>query len=125
MTEKLKISESMIWHPAGSAIKLASFEVPGMVYTGSGPTNLVHVISDELPVVPPDPQLPIPEKPDPRPTYNTLSAQQRGVYLNWLSGGRDDSKINIEYVLLFFRGLEWLYVEVENQREAKNEKSRL
>lgn len=40
------------------------------------------------------------------PSYSRISPSARGVYLEWLAGGRKDPNIEIGYVFLFFYGLE-------------------
>lgn len=40
------------------------------------------------------------------PSYAALSPQERKTYLEWLAAGRDDPRIDIGYVFLYFYGIE-------------------
>ena len=40
------------------------------------------------------------------PNYSTIDPQSRATYLDWLSGGRSDTRYNVGYVFLYFYGLE-------------------
>jgi len=40
------------------------------------------------------------------PSYSTIEPEDRAVYLQWLSTGREDPNVAIGYVFLFFYGLE-------------------
>ena len=41
------------------------------------------------------------------PNYSKLSAKCRGVYLDWLASGRNNTNIPIGYVFIYFSGLEY------------------
>lgn len=41
------------------------------------------------------------------PSYSDLNPGQRGMFLNWLATGKNDSKIDIGYVFIYFYGLEY------------------
>lgn len=41
------------------------------------------------------------------PSYGKLSVRCRGVYLDWLASTRDDPKIPVGYVFIYFSGLEY------------------
>ena len=41
------------------------------------------------------------------PSYDKISAQCRGVYLDWLASDRDDPKTPISYVFIYFSGMEY------------------
>ena len=40
------------------------------------------------------------------PNYSAIDARSRATYLDWLSGGRSDTRYNVGYVFLYFYGLE-------------------
>ncbi len=40
------------------------------------------------------------------PNYSAINARSRATYLDWLSGGRSDTRYNVGYVFLYFYGLE-------------------
>ena len=39
------------------------------------------------------------------PDYSSISDRSRSTYLDWLSGGRSDTRYNVGYVFLYFYGL--------------------
>ena len=40
------------------------------------------------------------------PNYSTIDRRSRATYLDWLSGGRSDTRYDVGYVFLYFYGLE-------------------
>ncbi len=56
--------------------------------------------------------------------YNSISADCRGAYLNWLASNRDDPKTRLGYVFLYFYGLERRLVEDFYERELSNKEFR-
>jgi hypothetical protein len=95
-----------------------------MIYTSAEPTDATYVISTGLAVASFG-KGDEPKKPTRQSTYSILNRDQRRVYLTWLSGDRNVSDIHIEYVFLFFYGLEWRYFEVETDEGVEEERKQL
>lgn len=97
--------------PGCKSVEVAGVTIPGgLLYVGSRGrgTNVSNgYIDRNLPVrkgavpdsaaVPPLPYW---------PNYANISPDQRRIYIDWLVGGRQDPRINVGYVFLYFYGLE-------------------
>jgi hypothetical protein len=66
------------------------------------------------------PSVPLPEQ---RLHYGKMTPEQRGAYLSWLAGGRNDPAAAVPYVFLFFYGLERCLM-VDGQRGAVSPEER-
>ncbi len=66
------------------------------------------------------PSVPLPEQ---RLHYGKMTPEQRGAYLSWLAGGRNDPDAALPYVFLFFYGLERRLM-VDAQRGAVSPEER-
>jgi len=54
--------------------------------------------------------------------YANASPENRGEYLKWLSGGKNDQGVDIGYVILYFYGLERrVLVDAESDRSVASE----
>ncbi|MDR2077619.1 MAG: TerB N-terminal domain-containing protein, partial [Rickettsiales bacterium] len=120
---RCKIKELVIWHPKNTAVELSGFVISGgMIYTTSELTESAHIISTRFPVACHDPLFTLSKKSGQQITYSTMNKYQRRLYLKWLAGNRSDAKIGIEYVFLFFYGLEWRFFEIDNNMDFLLEK---
>lgn len=95
------------WIPAKTSARIHGFDIEGgMVYCGepshSTPSHPA-LLNPALPVT--RGRGPIAELPY-FPTYDRLPPTTRYAYLEWLSGGRLDSSVQIGFPFLFFYGLE-------------------
>lgn len=104
------VTSTSCWISQGKEITIAGISIPGgMIYVGRG---LGSVTSNEIEPALVNPALPvrtpngIVEQQQYWPSYSTVSADVRGAYLQWLSGGRKDPHVQIGFVFLFFYGLE-------------------
>ncbi|MDQ3854811.1 MAG: TerB N-terminal domain-containing protein [Chloroflexota bacterium] len=107
------------WVPAGRPVTVAGYTIEGgLIYVGRQLTGVGKHVQVEPALI--DPSLPIRRGTRPsaktgngyygyyvmRASYKELSPSQRGAYLEWLAGGRQDPTALISYVMLFFYGLE-------------------
>lgn len=99
------------WYKKGDRLAAGGLEIPGgMVYAGGRLLDYTgfndpSLINPALSVSGADgkreaggPCMPL--------FYGRMTPAQRGRYLSWLAGGRNDPAISIAYVFLFFYGLE-------------------
>lgn len=92
------------WVPAGEAVTVRGFEIEGgMVYVGINGSN-----PDALLI---DPSLEVRTSGTSNsmgywPSYANASPENRGEYLKWLSGGKNEPDADIGLVFLYFYGLE-------------------
>ena len=102
---------SAFWNPAGSSIRVHNHLLDGQLYIGNGLSALSGqgpepaLIDPLLPAAPGVASLAL-ERMGYWPCYHTLSAEARGAYLQWLSGGRKAPEADIGLVFLYFYGLE-------------------
>lgn len=97
------------WYRPGEVVTIRNFTLTGgFFYVG---TSLLSFDSyrNEPSLI--DPHLKIAKRGTTKPLhyprpYDDLSPSERTTYLTWLSTGRQDPSIDIQYVLLFFFGLE-------------------
>jgi hypothetical protein len=100
-----------LWYPGSQTIDVHGYRTAGMVYVGTGLRSVKGegiepaLIDPYLRVNTPttsykaqDLLLPL--------SYRKLSSHGRGRYLQWLAEGRTDREVPIEFVFLFFYGLE-------------------
>ena len=51
------------------------------------------------------------------PSYSELNPGQRGIFLKWLSEGKNDTTIDIGYVFIYFYGLEYRVLQENKDLE--------
>ena len=104
------------WVPAGHGVTVRGFEIrSGMVYVGSR-LSAGSVDGWSRNVAMPcliDPRLKVGALPEGSPSdavywpsYASITAVQRAVYLHWLSTGKCDPGLPVGYAFLYFHGLE-------------------
>lgn len=106
----LLVSLASCWVPMGKEVTVQGLHIPGgMLYIGKNLTSVSGygiepaLINPVLPVrMPTEPV----DRMDYWPSYSSISATERGGYLQWLAGGRKDQNVQIGFVFLFFYGLE-------------------
>ncbi|MBS2028776.1 MAG: TerB N-terminal domain-containing protein [Deltaproteobacteria bacterium] len=95
-----------------------------LIYVGKGlPSASGHRLEPALV----DPRLPVHaggmesnEEPGYWPSYRSLTPRARGVFLDWLAGGRSDPNANLGLVFTFFYGLERRALhDVQHDRSAR------
>lgn len=100
------------WIPPGCAVEVCGHRINGgMVYVGA---HLPQISGNGIEPALINPSLPVLESSKlwkgeeiPYwPSYSNLSPNARGLYLNWLAGGRQDPDVSIGLVFVFFYGLE-------------------
>jgi uncharacterized tellurite resistance protein B-like protein len=103
------------WVPPGKTVKVAGFNLPGMVYVGERLSAVNHSQAMEPSLIRPgmkiDRKRPDHQGQEMMYGYNSRSYTQmqpgsRAAYLAWLESGRRDPKAFSGYVWLFFYGLE-------------------
>ncbi len=105
--EKADVSGAMHWVPAGKSIEIHGRHIDGgMLYVGSKAAGSEYpsFINTRLPVADFDNY-----RIDTMgywPNYSHISAEARGAYLAWLSGGKSDPSATVGFVFLFYYGLE-------------------
>ena len=103
-------AEPARWFGSMEAPSVNGYSVPGgLVYVGeklldySG-FNDPCLLNPSLRAAPGlSPSVPLPGQ---RLSYGKVTPEQRGAYLSWLAGGRNDPDTAVPYVFLFFYGLE-------------------
>lgn len=100
------------WLPSNREVTIAGRKISGgLLYVGDG---LASITGYRLEPALIDPSLPV-AKSVPSgfrrtmgywPSYDSISAEDRAVYLDWLAAGRRNPQTDIGYVFLFFYGLE-------------------
>ncbi len=102
-----------LWVPQGKQVRVGKFSIPGgLIYVGRGLPAITRYDRIEPALI--DPKLKVasqnPDKQGKQMTYwssySDISPTSRLAYLEWLANGRSARGINIEYVFLFFYGLE-------------------
>lgn len=104
----LETNSERFWVPPGKKVKVAGYEIPGMVYVGENLSAINNVRASETSLI--NPQLKVKrDQPDlqgklmPYSTsYSQMPPACRAAYLNWLSTGRCQPNIHVGYVWLFF-----------------------
>ena len=105
--------ESSFWIPPGKTIWVNGYRIAvGGLYVGTGLRGLNELRKTEPALI--DPKLPIDRARIDRigedvpywPFYSELPPASRAGYLEWLSGGLQDSQVHVAYPFLFFYGLE-------------------
>lgn len=111
-TRPTSVDASKFWIPPGQEVTVDGFKIPGgMVYLGAGLAS-VHGGGIEPALI--NPQRAISRsqadchvrQTDYWPSYDTITADARGSYLQWLADGKKDSQADLGYVFLYFYGLE-------------------
>ncbi|HQE40760.1 MAG TPA: TerB N-terminal domain-containing protein [Zoogloea sp.] len=99
------------WYSMRESVSIAGFNVTGgLLYVGCG----LQIGCGEIEPALINPDLKVASSPvdlsahlvNYWPNYSSISPDARRAYLQWLSGGRADSNVDIGYVFLFFYGLE-------------------
>jgi len=99
------------WIPPEASVRVQTLDIAGgMIYLGDflptdGYGNDAALINPRLRVILPQQTSSHPEM-GYWPTYETISSEARGGYLQWLARGRSDLDSDIGFVFLFFYGLE-------------------
>jgi hypothetical protein len=121
------MDEKVRWIPAGELVEVAGEKIPGgMIYVGTGRADRYAA---------PEPSLINPKLKVARgvvdiaerltgywSSYDSISAEARRAYLQWLSSGRKAPHANIGYVFLFFYGLERrVFVDAKSDPNAASE----
>lgn len=100
------------WYPAGESVQIGGVTIAdGLVYVGRAGANEYGEPSEPSFI---DPKLPATRPASDSaqrdlgywPSYATISASDRGGYLDWLASGRRARSVPIGYVFLFMYGLE-------------------
>ena len=61
-----------------------------------------------------------------RSGYNGISPEHRAAYIKWLAGNRSDPKVDIDYIFLYFCGIERrLLINDKNERASDDERNAL
>lgn len=99
------------WVPAGTVIELGGLNIPGgMLYVGSTPGYRYRkepsLIKPKLKVAKVEADISERHMPYSKLSYQSISPEARRAYLQWLAGGRRAPEADIDYVFLFFYGLE-------------------
>lgn len=106
------VSSETIWVPCGRTFQHAGYTIPGgLIYLGTG-LKSIQGWGEEPALI--DPTLPVDSTHPDRegltmsywPSYSQISPASRAGFLEWLSSGRNDPKICIGYVFIYFYGLE-------------------
>lgn len=100
------------WISADKTVQVGPYCLPGLVYVGENLKGISSHVSTEPALI--RPQLKLDEaKPDRAghwmsqwPSYSEIPSASRAAYLEWLAAGRQNPQMPIEYVYLFFYGLE-------------------
>jgi len=105
-----KIKANARWIHHGKSIKVVGYTIPGMVYIGKPSENMYSMYSIDPSLL--NPKLPVDkdhldiEGRNIGYSYSDMPPENRAAYLEWLSEGRKNPDIDIEYVSVFFFGLE-------------------
>ena len=94
------------WYGKGNVIKIQGYEIsnPLIYITNSGQESpACHIIPKKLKVSNTENYDHIGYW----PSYSKLNASQKGVFLKWLSEGKNNTEIDIGYVFIYFYGLEY------------------
>lgn len=111
-TRPTSADASKFWIPPGQDVTVEGFKIPGgMVYLGAGLAS-IHGGGIEPALI--NPQRAVSRNQvdchirqmDYWPSYDTITADARGSYLQWLASGKNDPKADLGYVFLYFYGLE-------------------
>ncbi|MCK5877763.1 MAG: TerB N-terminal domain-containing protein [Candidatus Marithrix sp.] len=109
-TNEWRNGEPAKWYGKGQSVNVQGYDIAdGMVYVGE---TLPNIDKDENDACLINPKLeislfgPIDERMVYWPQYANISKRCRYIYLKWLASGRSDPKIDIDYIFLFFYGLE-------------------
>lgn len=111
-TRPTSVDASKFWIPPGQDVTVEGFKIPGgMVYLGAGLAS-IHGGGIEPALI--NPQRVVSRsqadchvrQTDYWPSYDTITADARGSYLQWLAGGKNDPQADLGYVFLYFYGLE-------------------
>ncbi|WP_299416085.1 TerB N-terminal domain-containing protein [Acaryochloris sp. IP29b_bin.148] len=100
------------WIPADQTIHIGRYSLSGLIYVGETLAGISSHVSIEPCLI--RPQLKLDEaKPDRTgqwvsqwPSYSEIPSASRAAYLEWLATGRSHPQAPIDYVYLFFYGLE-------------------
>jgi hypothetical protein len=114
------------WYTASETIEIHRIRIPGMVYFGASlPT--VKGFGSEPALINPVLRVGSPSEGYQdrdltlQPSYDQLSPRSRRIYLQWLAEGRKDPEIPMEFVMLFFYGLERRLLADKCSREEQTE----
>lgn len=99
------------WIPKEENARIRGRDIGGMVYVGRGPRTRDGAGRDNAFI---DPSKSVARRGGDYdgqgmhywPNYSTIDSRSRATYLDWLSGGRSDTRYNVGYVFLYFYGLE-------------------
>jgi hypothetical protein len=107
VSAKKEYSGPVAWIPANKTVVVAGLSIPGMVYVGvpAYANGNDPCIIDTSKSVAPDTNNIVPSK-SAWPNYSELCAPARRAYLEWLADAKKDPNVNIDYVFLYFYGLE-------------------
>lgn len=115
------------WSGEGEPIQVGTHTIQNpFIYWSEtdNPANDPSCIVLSLPIV--DSQENKPGKLPSCPTYTSLSPEQRNIYLKWLSEGKKGEISDIDYIFLYYGGLERRsLVDKENREEIVKEVRRL
>jgi len=127
-SKRKKSVQDAVWIPPGQSISVEDREIPGgMLYFGTRLRSEAYS-SDEPSLI--NPNVPV-NWSNPTnssidigywPSYSEISPGSRAAYLNWLIGGRCDPECNIQYVFIFFYGLERrFFIDMARSDSAKED----
>lgn len=94
------------WYGQDSAIEIQGYRIINpLIYVNnsSSPSSVCHIIPRKLKAS----NMKCYDRIGYWPSYSVLNSNQRGVFLKWLSEGKNDSTIDIGYVFIYFYGLEY------------------
>ncbi len=115
------------WYSPSQTVDVHGYKIGGMVYVGTrlyslnGNSTEPALIDPSLPVRSSGPDYNGKDFPYGPPSYRSLSPQARGRYLEWLRDGRQDARISMGFVFLFFYGLERRLFDQNCSEEERSE----
>ncbi|HEV7763532.1 MAG TPA: TerB N-terminal domain-containing protein [Thermoanaerobaculia bacterium] len=98
-------SPSFQWIAQGGSANVHGYATGDFVYIGNGAGTEPSAIDPRLPIDAAYPNTSGEQMPY-WPAYDSIPAECRAAYLQWLHGGRTDPYVAIGYVFVFFYGLE-------------------
>lgn len=121
-------AHDLCWLPKGKFVSVGGFNIShGMIYFGEQNDDDIPWNSEPSLI---NPKLSV-EKPGPGylidklsywPSYKTLTALERGIYLDWLSRGASAPHIPVGFVFIFFYGLERrAFFDTKHSEQALND----
>lgn len=113
------------WVAAGAKVQVQGLLLHGPLFEGSGVRAPQG--NPDPGVIDPDLKISkyVENNPGPLgyyPNYTRISPAQRRVYLDWLAGGRTDSRVDVGYAFLYFYGLERrVLADMPRDQEARRD----